>query len=72
MDWFGPYETALYSTGAVYLSILNLSPEQRYLPENQILVSLFPGGTAYLHDLDKLLKPLVDELLLLWAPAVSL
>ena len=46
VDWFGPYETTLYSTGAVYLNILNLSPEQRYLPENQILISLLPGGTG--------------------------
>jgi hypothetical protein len=55
-----------YSLGAVYLIILNLPRHLRYKKENMIVVCLLPGGSEKLHDMSKLLKPMVDELLQLW------
>ena len=66
VDWFQPYVRGVYSAGAVYLTLLNLPRKLRYRKENMILVCLLPGGKEKDQDLNKLLAPLVDELLCLW------
>ena len=66
VDWFQPFERGTYSCGAIYLVILNLPRHLRYKKENMILLCLLPGGKESEQDLQKLLKPLVNELLLLW------
>lgn len=42
IDWWQPFDST-YSMGAIYLTILNLPRDVRYLPENMILVALLPG-----------------------------
>ena len=40
--------------------------EQRFLQENVILVGVIPGPREPQFDINSFLKPLVDDLLLLW------
>jgi hypothetical protein len=42
-DNYTPHANGTYSMGAVYLVILNLPREERYLQRNMILISLLPG-----------------------------
>lgn len=43
MDHFQPHQYSSYSVGGVWLSILNLSHEERLLRKNTILSSILPG-----------------------------
>ena len=66
VDWFQPYKHVKYSVGAIYLIILNLPRHLRYKRENVILVGILPGPHEPSRDINSYLRPLVDELLLLW------
>ncbi|OJT02580.1 hypothetical protein TRAPUB_6902, partial [Trametes pubescens] len=71
VDWFNPYGNKQagksHSVGAIYLACLNLPPHIRYRPENIYLAGIIPGPhEPHLHQLNHLLRPLVDELLELW------
>ncbi len=69
IDWFKPCKHSQYSVGAIYIVILNLPRRIRFLSENVITVALVPGGHEHklCDNINKLLKPIVDELLALWA-----
>ena len=44
VDWFAPFlQGNTYSMGEISMAILNLPREERYKPENMILVGLLPG-----------------------------
>lgn len=64
-DWFQPYESRSYSVGVLFLVCLNLPRDVRYLRENVILVGVIPGPAEPI-DLQQFLKPVVEELLLLY------
>lgn len=66
VDWFQPFEHTQHSEGAIYLSILNLPRELRYLQENVILVGVIPGPKEPKKHINSFLKPLVKELQQLW------
>ena len=38
VDWFQPFVRTVYSTGAIYLTVQNLTGQERYKQENVILV----------------------------------
>ena len=40
VDWF---ERGVYSTGVIYLTILNLPRNERYKPKNNIVFGIIPG-----------------------------
>ena len=65
VDWFQPYEHTQYSIGVIYLAILNLPRSERYKLENVIIVGCIPGPKEP-SNINPYLKPLVDELLVLW------
>lgn len=67
VDGFQPSKST-YSVLGIYLVILNLPRSIRYRPENMILVALPPGprGPAF-DEHHRVLKPMVDELNLLYA-----
>jgi hypothetical protein len=68
LDWFQPFTHSPYSLGAIYLAILNIPREERYRKENLILLSLLPGPKEpHSHQLNNYLKPLVDELQMMWS-----
>lgn len=71
VDWFNPFGNKKagksHSIGAVYMACLNLPPHLRYRPENIYLAGIIPGPKEpELHQLNHLLRPLVDELVIMW------
>jgi hypothetical protein len=64
-DGFQPFDWIDYSVVGIYLAILNLPRELRYLRENMIVVGLVPGGKESI-GLQSFMCPMVDELIPLW------
>ena len=66
VDWFQPFQHSSYSVGVVYIVILNLPREVRYLPRNVIVVGVIPGPKEPKKTINTILQPLVEDLLALW------
>ncbi|KAJ2974975.1 hypothetical protein NUW54_g11804 [Trametes sanguinea] len=71
VDWFNPHGNKKagksHSIGVIYLACHNLPPHLRYLPENIYLAGVIPGPKEpELHQLNHFLRPLIDELVILW------
>jgi tnp2 family transposase len=67
LDWFQPFDSASYSTGAIYGVICNLPREVRFKKENMLILALLPGpNEVKLHKINHYLAPIVDELLEFW------
>lgn len=66
VDWFQPYERTQHSEGVLYLSVMNLPRNVRFLQHNIILVGVIPGPREPQLHMNTLLQPLVDELKELW------
>lgn len=71
MDRFNPLTNKQagkkISTCGIYLVCFNLPPEVRYRPENVFLVCVISGPTEpSLHQINYILKPLIDKFLVLW------
>jgi len=67
VDWFQPYtRRSDVSVGVIYLSLLNLPREERFKWENVILVGVIPGMETIPRSIDPFLKPLVNEMQVLW------
>lgn len=66
VDWFNPFKHTKHSEGAIYLTILNLPREIRFLQENVILVGVIPGPKEPSLLMNSFLNPLVNELQRLW------
>ncbi len=64
-DYFNPFSGTEYSVGVLYLQLLNLPRPLRCKLQNCIIVGIVPGPREP-HDIQHLLRPLVDELLALW------
>lgn len=77
MDGFNPFTNKQagkqISSCGIYLVCLNLPPELRYRPENVFLVGVIPGPSEpSLHQINYILKPLVDDFLAFWKEGVYL
>ena len=66
VDWFQPFKHSLYSVGALYLVLTNLLRSERFKPENVFLVGIIPGPHEPKLNINTYLRPLVDELNVLW------
>lgn len=66
LDWFQPYKDSIYSVGVIYLSSLNLPPQERNKEENIAVVGIIPSPQEPSRDVNSFLDPLVDELLDFW------
>ena len=64
VDWFNPFK---HTEGAIYISVLNLPRKLRYLQDNIVLVGVMPGPKELMNSY---LKPLVEELKLLWSGVI--
>lgn len=68
LDWFQPFDSATYSTGAIYGVICNLPREVRFKKENMLILALLPGpNEVKLHKINHYLAPIIDELLEFWS-----
>ena len=67
IDWFQPYKLTQSSVGVIYLTILNLPRSVRNSQKYVLLVGIIPGPHEPKRDINSFLKPLVDELQLLWS-----
>ncbi len=77
IDWFNPRGNKSagksHSIGAIYLVCLNLPSNICYRPENVFLAGVIPGPKEpSKHQMNHLLRPLVDQLLVLWNPGIFL
>lgn len=75
MDGLNPYGNTTRgptaSVCAIYLACLNLPPSLRYKYENMCLVCVVPGpGEPSMHQINRILEPLVDELCIFWRDGV--
>src|SRR5204862_3937087 len=67
LDWFQLFDSASYSTGAIYGVICNLPRDIRFKKENMLVLSILPGpNEVKLHKINHYLAPIVDELLEFW------
>jgi len=66
VDWFEPFERGVYSVGVIYLTIQNLPRDERYKPENIIIVGVLPGPNEPKLTINSYLTPLVLELKEAW------
>lgn len=71
VDWFEPFERGVYSTGVIYLTILNLPRNERYRPENVIVIGIIPGPKEPEKTLNSYLMPLVYELQEAWEYGIT-
>lgn len=67
IDWFQPYKLTQCSVGVIYLTILNLPRSVRNNRQNVLLAGIIPGPHEPKRDINSFLKPLVEELKLLWS-----
>ena len=66
VDWFQVYKHTNHSCGVIYLVLMNLPREERFKPENVIMVKIIPGPKEPKGDINSFPKPLVDELIDFW------
>jgi Transposase family tnp2 len=77
MDGFNPYRNMAggkrVSVGAIYMVCLNLPAALRFKVENMYLVAIIPGPRQpSTHEINYLLRPLVDDLIDFWQPGIYL
>ncbi|CAB4046038.1 Hypothetical predicted protein, partial [Paramuricea clavata] len=66
-DYFQPMKHRNdYSVGVLYLVVLNLRRSERFKWENVIVVGIIPNMDQEPKSLNEFLRPLVDELKVLW------
>ena len=63
LDWFQPDEDSVYSVGVLYLSFLNLPPDERNKEEKIAVGGIISGPQELVQDVNSSLGPLTDELL---------
>ena len=66
MLWFQPFKNGTVSVGVIYLVLINFPRQVGFKRENVILVGVIPALKSEPSSLNTFLKPLVDELRILW------
>lgn len=72
VDWMQPFIHTTYSVGVMYLVLMNLPRSERFKRENVFLIGIISGPSEPPLTINSYLSPLVDELLRLWNPGVTL
>ena len=72
VDWMQPFKHTLHQQSIVYLVLMNLPRSERFKRENIFLVGIISGLNEPRNNINSFLKPLVDELLVLWDEGVML
>ena len=63
VDWFQPFTRSQYSVGVMYITTLNHPREERYKPQNALVVGIIPAPHEPKSVINSYLFPLVQELL---------
>ena len=66
LDFFNPFQRAVYSCGALYISVLNIPKSQRFKAKWTMLTGLIPGPSEPEGHVNSYLSPIVDDLLTLY------
>ena len=66
LDFFNPFTRAIHSSGVLCMTILNLPRCVRYQKKWAMLVGIIPGPEEAQRHINSFLKPVVDDLLLLY------
>ena len=57
VDWFNPFSHTQHSEGVIYITVMNLPRQDRFLQENYILVGVIPGSKEPSLHINSFLKP---------------
>lgn len=66
LDFFNPFQRAVYSCGALYMSVLNIPKSQRFKAKWSMLIGLIPGPSEPEGHINTYLTPIVDDLIMLY------
>ena len=66
VDWFKPFKRSEYKVAALMMTVLNLPRAERFKERWTMILGIIPGPTEPKGNINTFLKPLVDDLLLLW------
>ena len=66
LDFFNPFQRAVYSCGALYISVVNIPKGQRFKAKWTMLTGLIPGPSEPEGHVNSYLSPIVDDLLTLY------
>ena len=70
VDWFQPYEHTTHSEGVIFVTVLNLPRNIRYLQEYTLLIGVIPGPKEPKYHINSFLAPFVRDLQTLWSGVV--
>jgi predicted XRE-type DNA-binding protein len=71
LDWFGIYDTSShYSAGTIYLTIDQLPYDMRLQRQWVIALAALPGGSEKNININYLLEPLIQELMILYTTGI--
>ena len=65
LDFLNPFTRAIYSSGALCMTVLNLPRGARFQKKWSMLTGIIPGPEEAQCHVNSFLKPVVDDLLLL-------
>ena len=66
VDWFKPFKRSEYKVAALMMTVLNLPRAERFKERWTMVLGIIPGPTEPKGNINTFLKPLEDDLLLLW------
>lgn len=66
VDWFKPFKRSEYKVSAIMMSVLNLPRSERFKHKWTMVLGVIPGPSEPKGHIKTFLKPIVDDLVLLW------
>ena len=66
MDWFKPFKRSECKVSAIMMTVLNLPRKERFKTEWIMILGVIPGPCEPKTHINTYLKPIIDDLLLLW------
>ncbi|XP_044173181.1 uncharacterized protein LOC122957236 [Acropora millepora] len=67
LDFFNPFQRAVYSCGAIYMSVLNIPKGKRFKARWSMLIGLIPGPSEPQGHVNTYLSPIIDDLITLYS-----
>ena len=67
LDFFNPFQRAVYSCGAIYMSVLNIPKGKRFKARWSMLIGLIPDPSEPEGHINTYLSPIIDDLIALYS-----